>query len=388
MKGPKLKHPGLCRAIPYFLLLSVPVIAVTLIALSDFLPSALQGLMAIAVVILFLFFLFRELPSLFALDLTLASLSCMNRARTQYTLPDSRSIADIEGAIARFGIECSPTALEPKPFALRYSFKHSWTVYAKGIELVLAAYRADALSTELYWKIFSSGKTNSKALIGRKKPRFLDKQQKKANLHRVTMIVILAGSVEPRLSANLYKRLCEQSGDEFEDTVIPCVVDLERRLVAYPSERIPYFGFSYAVKNRGCTLLKKILFGGRLPLRGNPHRIEPPKDISPDHSLWQLWAELRHMMITEDRKIKKRFSSMEDRELRLEEDSLYIKWGNRGLILAAEYSEANGSYTVEKPEHWDYPKVNTMAKKTQAEIRTAITAYFSNRNSRVEFDLA
>ena len=51
------------------------------------------------------------------------------------------------------------------------------TVYSSGIERIVAAYEVDYLDRENYRDIFSSAKTNSKVLIGKKKARFLDSQQ-------------------------------------------------------------------------------------------------------------------------------------------------------------------------------------------------------------------
>ena len=94
------------------------------------------------------------------------------------------------------------------------------TVYSRGIEKVVVAYEIDLLTRDLYRDIFSSAKTNSRFLTGRKKARFLDKEQKKQPLHRVTVIVILAHKIDAPLVPELYELVCKQCGNEDEDCLV------------------------------------------------------------------------------------------------------------------------------------------------------------------------
>ena len=130
------------------------------------------------------------------------------------------------------------------------------TVYSSGIERIVAAYEVDYLDREIYRDIFSSAKTNSKALIGKKKARFLDSQQKKQPLHRVTVILILAHKIDAGLIDELYDLVCKQCGDEQENCLVPCVVDLEHHTCVFNCLRVPFVGFGYAVKNRGIRIVK------------------------------------------------------------------------------------------------------------------------------------
>ena len=107
------------------------------------------------------------------------------------------------------------------------------TVYSRGIEKVVVAYEIDLLTRDLYRDIFSSAKTNSRFLTGRKKARFLDKEQKKQPLHRVTVIVILAHKIDAPLVPELYELVCKQCGNEDEDCLVPCVIDLENHACVF-----------------------------------------------------------------------------------------------------------------------------------------------------------
>ena len=70
-------------------------------------------------------------------------------------------------------------------------------------------------------------------------------------LHRVTVLIILAHRIDPRITPNLYELVCQQCGDENEDCIVPCVVDLANHTCVFNCLRVPYIGFGYAVKNRG-----------------------------------------------------------------------------------------------------------------------------------------
>ena len=175
------------------------------------------------------------------------------------------------------------------------------TVYSRGIEKVVVAYEIDLLTRDLYRDIFSSAKTNSRFLTGRKKARFLDKEQKKQPLHRVTVIVILAHKIDAPLVPELYELVCKQCGNEDEDCLVPCVIDLENHTCVFNCLRVPYVGFNYAVKNRGICIIKNRVFGGSLPLT-DEYRLSSMKDADPEMSFWDFWRELHHQVVGAERK--------------------------------------------------------------------------------------
>ena len=384
MNIPKLKYPRLCRILTYVVVIGCGLLPI-LIVFS--LPTAdvVRVIVILASLIGLLFYLARNFMVLMMMDMALASLSCYRTARTQYALPANRTADAIRRSILRYGIQCDPSPVQPQPAALRYKFSNPITIYSRGIERVIAAYEVDLLDKDMYRNIFSSAKTNSKALIGRKKALFLDKQQKKQSLHRVTVVMILAHRVEPQLIPNLYDLVCKQCGDENENCIVPCVVDLSHHTCVFNCVRIPYIGFEYAAKNRGIRIVKNMVFGGRLNLSGNTHFLEPIRDVNPEESLWDFWKELHHQFVGADRETKRRFESMSERETIIVGDVLYLKWDQRGICQTIELDTENKIARIESVTDWFYPKTQPIGKKTIAKIEEHITSYYAKQGYTVEF---
>lgn len=168
-----------------------------------------------------LYYSVRNFIVLVSLDATLAMLSCARTAKAKYFLPKRRTADKIRRSILRYGKGCQPAPIQPQPSALRYRFSNPLTIYSSGIERVVAAYEVDQLTTEFYREILKSAKANSKALTGKKKPLFLDKQQKKSPLHRVTVLVILAHRVDEKMKPDLYKLVCQNCGDAEKNCIVP-----------------------------------------------------------------------------------------------------------------------------------------------------------------------
>lgn len=386
MTFPKLKHALLCRILTYVVVIGGFGLPIAAVCCTRFLPELVRVAIVFALVVGLLVYLVKNFVLLMGMDMALATLHCNLTARTCYDLPRGRRTQSIQKSISRFGTACAPAPIQPQPLQLRYRRSSSATVYTKGIEKVAAAYETVFLDAEQYHAIFRSAQTNSSRLIGRKQPLFLDKAQKKAPLNRVTVVVILAHKVEPSLWETLYKKVCQQSGDEWEDTIIPCVIDLEKEQCVFNSQRLPYTGFAYPVKNRGIRLIKRLVFGGYMPLKDNLFYVEPIKDANPEDSLWTFWRGLSKELKGSDKAMNKRMAAMKDGQIIWEEDLLYVKWGDRAICQWVKADTAQRNAKVEAITYWSYPKNNPIAKKTIQEIEIAITRYFSNQGYRISFE--
>lgn len=384
MNYPKLKNPGLCRILTYVVILgcgSLPIVVVFSLPV----PDAVKVIVMLAALVGLLVYLIRNFVVLMAMDMTLASLSCYKTARKQYTLPSGRSADTIRRSILRYGTQCEPSPVQPQPAALRYKFSTPMTIYSRGIERVIAAYEVDLLDKEIYRDIFSSAKTNSKALTGKKKAVFLDKEQKKQSLHRVTVILILAHKVDPQVVGDLYNLVCKQCGDEDEDCVVPCVVNLAHHTCVFNCLRVPYIGYGYAAKNRGIRIIKQRVFGGNLNLRGNNQFLEPIRDMDPEASLWDFWKELHHQFIGAERETKRRFEAMAQREIRIVGEILYLKWDQQGICQTVELDAERKTAKVESITNWAYPKAQPIGKKIIQKMEDHISAYYARQGYAVEF---
>jgi len=384
MSHPKLKYPRLCRILTYMVVIGAGLLPIILVFQFP-VPDVIKIIVLFGSLIGLLIYLVRNFLVLMAMDIALATLSCYRTARTQYLLPEHRTAEAIRNNILHYGIACEPAPLKPQPSALRYKFGFPLTVYSRGIEKVIAAYEVDTLNRELYRSIFSSAKRNSMSLIGTKKALFLDREQKKQSLHRVTVILILAHKVDPEIIPSMYEIVCRQCGDENEDCLVPCVVDLGHRTCVFNCLRLPYFGFGYPVKNRGIRIIKNRVFGGTLPLTAE-HTIPSIDDADPELSLWEFWRDLHHQMVGAERKTKRQFESMAEREIRMVGDVLYLKWDQRGICQTVELDTESKTARVEAVTDWAYPKMQPIGKKTIKQIEEHIVSYYLNQQYTVEYE--
>ena len=384
MNYPKLKYPRLCRILTYLVVIGIGLLPIVIV-FSFSAPDIIKIITILGCLLGLLFYIVRNFMVLMAMDTTLALLSCFRTARTQYTLPKNRTPEKLHRSILNFGISCEPIHYEPQPFALRYQFSSSLTYYARGIERVVAAYEADLLDRDTYCDILRSAKVNSKALEGKRKARLLDSSQKNAPLHRVTVVLIFTYKVDPQLAADMYDVVCKQCGDEEKDCTIPCVVDLAQYTCVFNSLRVPYIGFSYAVKNRGIRLIKKCIFGGNLNLRGNTMHVVSDMTVNLENSLWDLWKDFHHQLIGAERQTKRRFEGMSEKEIFCEKDCLYLKWDQRGICQSIKTDNEKKLVQVELLSDWYYPKIRPIGKKTLREITEHITSYFEKSGYSVRF---
>ena len=383
MNHPKLKYPRLCRILTYIVVIGTGLLP-TIVFFNLPVPDGLKVIVLLGSLIGLLIYLIRNFLVLMMMDMVLAMESCYRTARSKYHLPQHRSADAIRSSILRYGVSCDPSPIKPTPSALRYKLSNPMTVYSRGIEKVVVAYEIDLLTRDLYRDIFSSAKTNSRFLTGRKKARFLDKEQKKQPLHRVTVIVILAHKIDAPLVPELYDLVCKQCGNEDEDCLVPCVIDLENHTCVFNCLRVPYVGFNYAVKNRGIRIIKNRVFGGSLPLT-DEYRLSSMNDADPEMSLWDFWRELHHQVVGAERKTKKQFEAMSEREIRMVGDVLYLKWDQRGICQTVEFDTESKTAKVESVTNWAYPKSQPIGKKTIRKIEDYIFSYFQKQEYTVTF---
>jgi len=384
MQFPQLKYPRLCRLTPYIVVVGCTAVPIGIVACLP-MPDSLRALLTIGILIGLLVYIFKNFVVLIGLDLCLAVLCTQRTARKQYMLPARRNADAIRRSVLRYGKNCASLPEVPQPSALRYKASHSMTVYSRGIERVVAAYEVEQLDLDTYLNILRSGKDNSSALTGKKKLILTDPSQKKAPLHRVTVILILAHRIDPQLTAGLYDRVCKQCGDEDENCTLPCVVDLSRGSCTFNSLRVPYIGFHYAVKNRGIRIIKKCVFGGNWNLHHSPELVSAAADMDPERSLWDLWKEMLDTMADSDEDIHRQFEAMDTKTIRLEDGCLYLKWEEQGILQSILQDPETKTVKIEQVTNWFHPADRPISKKTIGEMCAYITSYFEKQGYTVEF---
>ena len=385
MKFPKLKNALLCRILVYVVILGTFIAPIVVVACIHAIPEVVKGFFGLTMGIALLVYVFRNLVTLWGMDVVLALTHCRNTTRIQFPLSKRHSIKSIEKRLSRYGKGYAPTPLYPQPLALRYKFNTPAKVFSRGIEKVVTVYRTPLLDNNTYGEIFRSANTNSKSLIGKKRALLISKYQRKQPLNRVTVIAILAEKVEPSFSKVMFQKVCQQDGDGNKIAIVPCIIDIQNHLCVFNCEREPFMGFGYPVKNRGIRIIRRRVFGSRLPLKNNPYTVEPIKDLDPNQSLWSFWRTTKKMFRSLDKEEKKRFESMKHRQILSEDDGVYVKWENRGIWIPVEFDKETQTAKIEPFLAWTYPKSNTIAKKTKVEIQKEIFLHFAELGYSCKF---
>lgn len=385
MKFPRLKNALLCRILVYVVVLGGFIVPIIVAANLKFIPEPVKIIVGIGLIISLLIYLFKNFSLLMEIDVRLATLHCRNTARKRFALPHSFSVQKIEKKIARFGKKYEPTAISPRPEKLQYKSNAPLTIYSSGIEKVIATYHVDILYKNQYLLIVNSAKANSKALKGKKKHRFIDKSQKNSPLNRVTVIIIYAKKVDEKFRNGLFDIVRKNAGDGFDTSVLPCVVDLEKRICTFDSMRIPYTGLQYPVKNRGIKIIRKYLFNNKLPFADSPDTLDSIKDLNPEQSLWSFWRTIKKELISNDKESKKRFEKMKHMDIVFEDGFIYLKWKDRGIWVPVELNDELRTAEVDAIDYWDYPESNKIAKETVKEIKSLISTYFAELGYTVEY---
>ncbi len=382
-KHPKLKHPLLCEVVLLLLMLS-PLVLVVAVAACEFLPNVLHLLLLLGTLAVSMVLLFRNMSLIWGTGIMLDLLRCRQTARKQYDLPVEFSEEKLVQQVCRFGQHCEPLPLRPQPAELRYRFQSSWVNYAQGYEKIIAIYRVDVLDKAAYQDILNSARANFGTLEGRKKPRFLDKYQKKSPLHRVLVVLICAGQVD-EVWTDVFEQIQKQAGDGIETAILPCVLDLSKRTCIFDGERLPDV-FAYPVKNRGIRLIRRMVFGGRLPLKDNEYYLNPIPDCDPEQSVWNFLRDARKELGLADTNIKKQFASMKDREVYEDEDGyIYVRWGECGVLQMVEKNTEN-IVEVDEVSMWAWPKTRQMKKADIQAVKQCISAYYFGQGCTVKFE--
>ncbi|MBQ7330630.1 MAG: hypothetical protein IJW94_02410 [Oscillospiraceae bacterium] len=377
MKSPKLKHALLCRILVYIVVLGGFIAPIIIVVNLKFVPEAIKVIVGIGLAVGLLVYLIKNFVLLMAMDVGLAMLHCHNTARKHFVLPKSFSEQKVEREFTRFGKEYEPSAISPRPETLRYKSNAPMTIYSSGIEKIIATYHIDFLDKSRYQLIVNSATANSKALKGKKKHCFLDKSQKSSPLNRVTVIVIYAKQVDEKLKNNLFDAVCKNGGDGFDTAVLPCVIDVEKKICTFDSMRMPYTGFQYPVKNRGIKIIRKYLFNNKFPFADSLDMLDPIKDMDPEQSLWDFWKTMKKELVSDDKNMKKRFEKMKHRDIIFEDGYIYLKWEDYGLWISVELNEELRMAAIDPIDSWDYPKSHKIAKATIKEIEILINTYFA-----------
>lgn len=382
---PKIKHAMLCRILVYLVVIGGFSLPVAIAFSLDFLSDDLKMLMLMVTIIGLGIYIWKNLVVLMGMDLYLAMIHCHQTARKFFVLRDSFSSKKAKKRLSHFGRSFSVSSHSPQPEIFRYRKIKSMTMYADHIEKYLLVFCHDFLDKEAYLSVIASAKANVR--IFEEKNKFLQKGRstKKQTSDRVTVIVIFAKAAEDRFVREFTDDLCKKGSNDFDVSVLPCVVILDSHRCIFDSERLPYNGMKYPVKNRGIRMIRRYLFGGFFPYSISTAEFEPLPEYDEESSLWHFWRTLIKEERMENKSFKKNFKKMEHQEIRFDGDYIYLKWNDRGVWLAVKISEDQKLAEIDAVDMWIYPKTNKISKATIKEINDLIRSYFKERGYSVRF---
>ena len=385
MNFPKLKNALFCRILVCISVLGGLFVPMIILPILTFIPEIIRVIALIVFVICFLVYVIKNAAVLIALDLGLATIHCYNKARKHFTLPPSFDEQEAEYKISRIGLGYEPLPILPLPELFRYKSTAPMTVYSSGIEKIVLTYHTEFLDKELYHSIINSAHANSNSMKGKTKHRFLDKAQKEAPLNRAMVVVIFAKRVEEKLRRDLSDMVCKNTGDGFDTSFLPCVVDAEKQICTFDSMCVPYIGFQYAVKNRAVNIIRKYLFDKKFTFDNSSEMLEPIKDLYPEQTLWSFWKNLKKDLVLHDKELKSRFEKMKHEDIIFEDEYIYMKWNDNGIWMDVEIDEELKTAEIDHIDMWDYPKSNKIGKDTVKELEKRICAYFAKLGYTVKF---
>ena len=149
-------------------------------------------------------------------------------------------------------------------------------------------------------------------------------------------------------------------------------------------------GFAYPVKNRGIRIIRNLVYGGRLPLAYEEDVVLPEGDIAgmdlENTSLWSFIKKLHYEFVGKEKESKKRFSAMQDGDVILDGEYVYVKWGECGVCLLAQTDEEKKHITVDRIYKWSYPKEHVISKAARIELKVLIEDYFEELGYSSEFE--
>lgn len=377
MKFPKIKHARLCRFLMY-----VPAILCFVVGFGAlFCAEALElGAWAMAIfissMVLLLIYIFKNMAFLMGMDVILATISGVQRARKRYYSKcngDSAPVAykRIARRAAFFGKRVDDVVKKPAPRLVKFKSSRSQTVFYSKIEKMLLVFEAEHLNIDTYRAILDASEAISRTTSAQK-------PKKAGKVSYAVVCVILANSVFDGI-----EELINKQGAVFKDKVIlPCVADLGSGVYYFDGVREPFSGMAYPTKNRAINMIKKYVFGGKIPLRGNHEELPAPKAYEND--LEKSFFEYKKEMKREfngglDDSAKRMVEKMDDNEVLMDEDIVYCKLGGRVAAVIVDFDGDSNEASALLSDCWDYPKKSKISKADKALLRTRVATFLKEK---------
>jgi hypothetical protein len=317
--------------------------------------------------------LVRNVVHIFSLDITLTSLRNWQKDRLSFeTDINGLAAQEVEKAITARALKWGKEQQNPDGASLTlYKKTKTFNELLPAVHQKLIVYSLQNLTFEDYKvKLAQAQKENLK---------------NKSGEETAVALIFLCDRVEQSV-LNCVREDCGYNEDE-ETVVIPLVYDgLTRQY--YFNAFYEYNLFVKSTKNYLLDSIKKVVFGGKLPLENNDRF-----DYSNEISVWQdkILGDLLDDIKANDKKdkefVKNTAEQLTDGQTLFHDDTLYVKHNGKLASYYAFYEEKNpNDITLWSADSWDYPKETEISKKDKAVLGKIAIDYFEAQGKKATFD--
>lgn len=389
MKFPKLTKPILTMIISYLpIILPFGIVCAYLILFTDGEMNLLRIFALIGSTVVSLIFIIKNFGFYIFSDVLLQEIHVWQKAR-QYFESDinGRDLKTAEEIISRrcrfFGKEINPTRNDNLVF-YRLSRKNSGTVNWSRIDKNFLVYSVPFLDEKIYAEIISSARANIKAEDKPFKPTiFTDKEQRKAPICKCSVVLILAESVSPYV----FEKAVKCSQNNYDGCFMPCVADLSSGRYYFDSLKETFMA-AIPQKNKTISLITRLAFGGKLPLKDNDKML--PCEIDSEifeMTLWDLIKLYRKSVKEGEEETGKFINKMKTDEVRIDESLVFYKMEKKtAVMMFSEDEENEKKIEVTLDAEYEYPVNGKFTISEMNRIKKRITEELTGMGYEVSFN--
>ena len=373
MKKIMITDTTLCLLI--FLLPPVILCAVGFILLG--IGFEIIGIILLVIDLIYLIIIF---PYLFSGEILLSIIEEWKKDRLWYALTQSND--EIIARARRHGKPFASFEASQAPLLVQNKKQHSLTIFWSDIIKTVIVYKTENLDDLTYRKIFASARQlQSQTYSPHKHSIFMSKDENDAPVCHAISLIILADKVGEAVI-----KAVRDLPDFEESALVPCIVDNAQKRVYFDGLKDPVVsGMSGSTpKNLAIKMISKIVFGGKLPLKDNDQFDYSRIDNNLlEKTLLEFISELRNESKNSKAQSFKIAKIMVYDEIKLNQDTLYVKLGERVAEFSVLEDEDASNLGIISEDFWLYPKKQKISKKDKKELRERITNFYAGKT--VEF---
>lgn len=313
----------------------------------------------------------------FNLDLTLTNLRLWQKDRLSFETDINGVLAsEVEKAITARALKWGKADENQNGAVLtRYKKTTTFTDLPKAVHQKLIVYSFATLTHGEYTAILEDAKVQADTFVSGKKDE-----------ESAVAIIFLCDRVDSAVLANV-REDCDYTDDG--NLVLPVVYDALTKQYHF-NALYEYLVFSVmTTKNYLLNSIKKIVFGGKLPLDNND-RFDYSNEISvwQDKTLGDLVDDIKQSDKKDTQFIKDTAEQLTDGQVLFHDNMLYLKHnGKLATYLVLPEEENPNEVFLWDVDVWEVPKMREISKKDQEILKQMATDYFKSQNKIAVFDI-